>query len=683
MRSLRLLITLCFLALCGPQYLHSQANAVHSQSGANNAHGSQAHDANAQTACAQAGRQNPNAPQAGQSSKSAGDPAVVVRLYNLRHASDIAKAINESDPKCREVESVGSDLLYILPTDHARSEAIRRTIALMDLPTPQVSLRIWEYEFSAKGKDKDKEARTSKMQREARAFLKKVDEVNLALSKALGYGLSAVEAEAAKPGYFDDAFRDYLTEQYADCAPQGKYCLGYTNALNVPKQLDATTPAVNPSLGRFLLLLAAAKDGDDAGQAVARMKAAMVTQLRLAEGKAKAASENPCKTEGSAGTAADHTFDAFFSALRTLTKGENFRAAQAAVLDFFFQYKMVFAYGGQFSPYQLQRSAQTLDNFLSPVLDAFYQDVDAYVTSQLDPESGHCSKARNSSSKEPVSATFGDVSVTTLSGQQATVSGDVVNYFDITQPPSLSDFLNGMSGSGAKELGTAFAGVLQPKEIALLQAIALSNSQQKVYGEVGKNFDLTITPVSLNTGSTAELDVSYEIKDDPSPSDSTQKQKDLLDRVSDSKMDTRVRVYSLRLFPITSFTMELTHPRPPKCWSYNLVCIGWQALFGSVPGLGKVFLAKQAPETKDNLSIAVIRAIVVPTAMDLGLGTPFRQDREKDGSLVRWQHLHALYEFHRNMLSCIAGANGGDSCMNSKKLTLSSKDLPKAVPDTQ
>jgi hypothetical protein len=248
-------------------------------------------------------------------------------------------------------------------------------------------------------------------------------------------------------------------------------------------------------------------------------------------------------------------------------------------------------------------------------------------------------------------------SASALSGTKAQVSGKVDNYFDITPPMSLSDILNPNQNAA-----TALKNVLEPKEIALLTAVANMGSQPRIQAQVSRNATLTITPTALDTASSAELDVNFDVGEPtgapPGSVNSATAQADILNRVADHQVTTNVRVESLKLFQVSSFTMELTHPQRPM--PVPLIGQAWEGLFGTMPVADRLFHIPLKPKTIDNRSIAIIRAVVVPTAMDLGESLGFESDRVSDPVTGSTDPMFSVQQiggkmrpFHKALMSCI------------------------------
>lgn len=575
----------------------------------------------------------------------------VVRLFHLRQADKIAEAINKAAPSADKplVQAVddngNNDLILILPSPPGgpdQTTSVRRAIAMFDLPRPQLSLQVWSYQMSGEINAKnphDLAGSASDMQQASIELRDAVNEANDSMTKALAAGFGTLLDRAAKKKdapFFNETVRGYLTQRMSECLPKDSYCLGFYDALDVPSGDGASMDA---SLSRLLLFLIAAND-EQAVTVVPEIICAM-NQAGISGGKCpptKAPQAKQVKESDSSADQLDESssrchrkpppdlrFDHFGTELELLAKRRNLHIFQAALLDFLFQYKWTVIYPDDFVPYDLQRTAHQLDSLLGPIVDALNQDLDGYVIAKLD-EVGDKFNCQPQYGKIGL-ISRGNVQVASLSGSKASVDGKVNNYFDITPPLSLNDILNvGNQSNVASNLKN----VLEPKEILALQALANIGNQSRITAQVTKEAKLTITPSTLDTASSALLDVDFDVSEPNPPQTVNQKdsQKDLLDRVAEHHVVTHVRVESLKLFQLSSFSMELTHPL--RGTPVPVVGWAWEGIFGATPGMGRLFRMPPYSKTVDNRSYAIVRAVVVPTAMDWGLSLRFESDRIKD-----------------------------------------------------
>jgi hypothetical protein len=679
--------------------------------------------------------------------------------------------VTNSRPVVEALPGNGADdLLEILPTTVEEGGYtigdIERAIALFDLPRPQLSLQVWSYQISAKVENPIKTYRIHQLrQDDAREALENINaRVQLAnrnLTKALQSGMWAIYKEAAQGTFFDPDFHDYLGEKYYNCVAADHYCLGYYNALDVPRDLtedlkEAKTAkeakeSIDASLSRLLLLVASASDSEAPGlveKIVEGMQSALVPPF----------SPQPSSSTSSAGQPLDsrceqrcepvcppwqrHRYlENFREALiRAAGQKTNLHRLRAAFLDFFFTYKWTINYYADFVPYDLRHAAHALDNLLQPINEAFNHDIDQYVQDMLDDE---CLVP-----KTPKTGLInqGMVQVSVLSGVQATVSGEIKNYFNITETPPLSQVAQSLlggtggggggggnsgggsgsggsggggggkaaaSGGGSGGSGAAAAGAMDTSSLQglisnnpyVLGGMALADilAPPKVHAQLAKGVSLTVTPTALDTASSAELNVALEINEPDGglqTVNSNAVTQDLLDRVASHTVTTTVRVQSLKLFDLSTLAMEITHPQTPTClpttdtdpWKtlsyfaavpYSVPCAVWRSVFGSMPGASRIFEWPRKPVTVDNRSIAIIRAVVVPTAMDLGEALDYVSDRVVDPVTNTTEALSSIQQlgwkarvYHKLLMQCIATLKSRN-CTLDPELRLS--NIPEDV----
>jgi CheY-specific phosphatase CheX len=601
-----------------------------------------------------------------------------VRLYHFRYAKAVAAAINSiSGTKRHLVEPLGKndDLLLILPSAPGENHStdIRRAIAVIDLPRPQLSLQVWSYQISAEKKKQDPksdEQVSLQMQDRFKGLKDTVNKANSALMKALqdGYGEildAANEAQKKHDSIFDTTFEHYLTERYQDCVRKDRYCLGYKDALAIP---PAGQGAANATLSRLLLFLIAVDDekaSDLVTEVIKKMNAVDNVQTPNCPDNL----DNLRTLDEKQPTLCFVRFSEQLS--NNISNRRNLHILRAALLDFLFEYKWTIVYGNDFIPYNLQQTTHLLDSYFDPIIEAFNEDVDEYVSCELRKVA-----EPNPKLKSTGLASNGMVQVATLSGSGADIEGKVNNYFDITPSLSLNDILNTGNQSN---VASAMKGILEPKEILMLQALSNIGTQPRISAELTKQAKLMITPTSLDTASTAQLDIDFDVSEPSPPETVNQKAatKDLLDRVAEHHVISQVRVDGLKLFQISEFTMELTHPE--RGTPVPIVGQMWESIFGTTPGIRNLFRMPPYSKTEENRSVVIVRAVVVPTAMDIGLSFPFAADRIEDPVTDTTDPMDAVAQaggrlrpFHELLTRCVLV--GRNDC-GAIKLSTTPEDL--------
>lgn len=610
------------------------------------------------------------------------DESRVVRLFHLRNATEVAAAINGAAPGDEVlVKPIGDDVLLIQDAAVNRSGGVaelKRYIAVLDRPRPQITLQVWTTQFSSR--DAAEVEAASRCQHDLvdlydRTLFRSLESAWREVAQNVRdqqklftdqrqyphprdqiFSKMVLNKEGKSEPVFSTArlFGGYLTEEYRECARDDRYCLGYT---------DAFAKGM-PSLTRLLFFLAAAED-----------PIALVDKMIGSMGKAaREESLNvplsctqdwrlPTRNGAACGKATSTKSIAFSrldGQLRKLFNDENRDLFRAAILDFLFAYKWTIQYPHDFVPYDFQRSAQVLDAMLAPVMDALHEDLLRLLES-LQDQLGEYLPAKSQlrwfdalRKKEPQwqSAALGLIKVTTVSGQPAKVVGSTVNYFDITQPQTIKEMLE-----KNESLKTGLPDVLTEKEAVLAGIAANVLSQQRTIAEVGRGMTLSVTPVALESASSAELKIEFKVSEDaPSTIAGDSNQKATIDRIAAHEVSDTVRVEAMKLFEISTFAMllkkrELGAPYPVVGWV-------WQPLFHSVPGLSRMFRWPHGLVERTHRSSAIIAAVIVPTSSDLALSLRIESDRELDASGTSRFHRAGdlppqVRAFHKKVIRCL------------------------------
>ena len=578
-----------------------------------------------------------------------------------------------SSPTAPTVSGIGTDTLLFqdaVPGDDAAVAERKRLVALLDLPHPQMIINVWTLQTSStKG-----EAVANTIGK----LHQKVGDYNDHIQQAIQTGWQYLRDQISeqKSGFFDATFYEYLTNKYvqdppdrvpddfpADLKPQetaqrilrrqtgtampddfrtersvcpaNKYCLGYTNIFGPLK----------PRLTDLLLAtIASHAPVDYMNNAINKMEpASPVSDLNCFERDKKSADRD------------DHFYmECFRDAGRLLFdptgQPSSLGLLRAALADFLFEYKLSQMYPHEFNDYQLSQSVQNLNAQLAPLVEAFNRDLEAFQSAfsehVMNPKHRK-DEANWLGSERPTFINNGLVSVRTISGFESTVSTTSQNFLDATQLPTASALAQSIVGAapGSSSNPTGTESVL--KNISPIQAQVILGAlaaYQSSKVQIGRALSIDVTPRSLNGASSAELTVKINADESASPTyynptASSTTSADL-SRVANHDTSTRVRVDSIKLFDVSTFTAVLQKSRtrfpllPP---------------FVEIPYIGTV-IGVPLPVAKEfHSSMAVLSTMIVPTAADIVLGLSFTVDQLVD-------------------------SNGADSC------NWPSKDKPKPAP---
>lgn len=365
----------------------------------------------------------------------------------------------------------------------------------------------------------------------------------------------------------------------------------------------------------------------------------------------------------------------------------NIGLMRAAVADFLFNYKISQQYPHEFVPYDLSQSADSLNAALSLVIDAFNRDIVAYQTfmradlqyqvERLNSENDErCCVKRLFGLDKPSFFNDGLITVRTISGQATQVITTSQSALDASAAPTISNLLNNIAtpASGSANSISPVASVLGSSQAPASLLAGALNSYQNANVQIGRNLNLTVTPRTLSTASSAELNVTLSADESASgplftggPLGGAAQN---TSRVASHDVTSRIRVESVKLFELSSFSaiVERSHSRFPLLPPFIEI-----PYIGTLAGI-------PIPAAKEyHSSTAVISAMIVPTSADIAYGLKFRLDLLIDGDAGSCSFLPGsagpgvtrscsfrravstrdfpdspIRSFHRAMISCFA-----------------------------
>jgi hypothetical protein len=330
---------------------------------------------------------------------------------------------------------------------------------------------------------------------------------------------------------------------------------------------------------------------------------------------------------------------------------------RAAVADFLFQNKMKAEYPNDFAPYLYPASAAKLDSALTPIIEAFNEDMQAmqqYLQNQLTtglPRDKHFAYTSN-----------GLITVSVLSGSQASVQTQSLNYFPQNPTMSLENFAaqlaaatGGNSQTGSSTPVPMLAGTLS----SVVNAVAAYNAAKpdQVTAKVGSGLSMSVTPYALSSDSGAELNVNVTYNENAAATisaDSAQNQAndDLNSRVSEHEVSTLVRMDALKFFEISTMQSVIAREKAP----YKLIdpIIELPLL----DGLGVFPNWRRKPDVIYNQSVIFLQASILPTAADLGNSIRMQYDRlfpycpDDQGCFSPYKEARAESDFNERSSRC-------------------------------
>lgn len=578
-----------------------------------------------------------------------------------------------SDGSAFTVQGLQKDLL-VFGGDDASVHRAKQMLAMLDLPRPEMILNTWILQASTTNADE-----IGRFSETARRLVAENNEV---LQGAIARGWVSLAESSKQAGFFDEPFYRYITYRYIDdsgeestvdeagrkaddarrdamgICPREQYCLGYTTLFAPlrPRLTDLLlTMIASRDRDKVLASINVAENGGEVPDPALRnppqCDSAPCKDLR---GRLSIVEDTGCRG-ASCMTAAQNATDRNGCGLRDLerlvdstgttnlqleclrdvldamfTHPQTQYLARAAIADFLYQYKTSQQYPAEFSPYNLTLSADTLNTALAPFIDAFNRDVRAFqdylnnvVRMKVDSQTG--------GGKAVTFTDTGLVSVRTVSVNPAEVSSTTQSSLDTGEFPDIAtvaaNLLGGGSGSGSSSssgstttsAASAAAGLLSANEATMI--LGALKSFQTSTAQIGRQIDVKVTPRSLTGASAAEMDVTLKVDDTgtpPSKYTGTTSSALNLSRVATHDTTTHVRVDSLKLFEVSGVGAQLTLSRPPIPLILPLV---------EIPYVGSLVGIPRKPAEEYHSSVAIMSAIVVPTAADLAYGITFVDDR--------------------------------------------------------
>jgi hypothetical protein len=308
---------------------------------------------------------------------------------------------------------------------------------------------------------------------------------------------------------------------------------------------------------------------------------------------------------------------------------------RASIADFLFNYKISQQYPHEFVAYDLTTSAQAMNTALRPLVDAFVRDVTAYqvvLKRRLGLQIEDMDKHLTAGSVFDKARFFNNalVTVTTIANSEAITDTSVESYLEAANPPTLSGLAGALSGAtgatGTSTTATTSAlnqavGATRFNEAQLIAAGLTQFQSSRIH--IGRELSVDVKPESLLGANSAELQVVLKADDEATSglysSGTTSGADAEVSRFGKNDTTTRIRVDSLKLFEVSSFASQLMAPKK----RFPLL---------PVPGLempyfGSILSAPLKPAREFHTSMAVLSAIVIPTAADLAFSARFVSDR--------------------------------------------------------
>jgi hypothetical protein len=669
--------------------------------------------------------------------------SVTTQLFYDRDAAGVANAITQAFPQLKvspismNAGSAYADSLILAdPTgspqnSHSALEQARRMIAQLDEPRPQITVNAWSLQASAQN-----QTLMRPLVPEARRF---AAGYNDALEKAVEGGWSYLISKATGDDFLDPVFAAYLCGR-ADWNGNGGfsifhrgvcpnepilgYSLGYGDLFdrespnlvqmmlvvmatrNPQGEVDATLDHMegvdgavcgNPLSDHRVEVTFTSDHGGSCTKLIDLSESCQSADERFYEQFDKAYPSD-LKEENADGewernrnfkklrelqppshVAFSCTRQRLADLLTPATQGTKPTTSflgqfRAAVADFLFQNKMRAEYRDDFQPYLFPQSAARLDSVLTPIIEAFNQDMQAlqqHLQKQLTQGIERDKNLAYSSN--------GLITVNVISGNQASVQTQSLNYFPQNPTMKLEQFAqalaaaasggSGGSGSGGGGSGSSGGGsggsassasqsagasaaaaathLLGGSLSAIVPAVAAFGAAEpaQVTAKVGSGLSLVVTPYALSSDSGAELNVNVSYTENAAAMISSnaaqaQASDDLNSRVSNHQVQTLVRMDALKFFEVSTLQSVIARQKAPYKILDPIIELP------ILDGLGVFPNIRRKPDVIYNQSVIFLQASILPTAADLGNSVRLQYDRIKPcGDELHWREAVSEADF--------------------------------------
>ena len=388
---------------------------------------------------------------------------------------------------------------------------------------------------------------------------------------------------------------------------------------------------------------------------------------------------------------------------------------RSATTNFLFHYKMAQQFPKEFSPYLLTHSAQELNAEFNPLVVAFNEDVSVFSEDLRQALENKITDTHWYNNKSLLAD--GSITVRGISGVESFVDTETMSAFSAPQYQTLPDVLNNLAGlvgnptapipgstttsssevtngntstttSTTAPAEATAGGPLSSSLTSLLPSflsraslpVALASAvlPTPATAQIGRQLTLKVTPHSLPGASSAELDVNLIAQEDSPPSlysdHGATKNTDPISRVAKHNIVSRVRVESVKLFEVSSFSALIERPRS------NVPIL--PIPFVEIPIVGDLLSLPIRGAKVYHRSTAIVSAVIVPTAADLAYGLEFHGDREvvEEPILKRrffmkvtsqdqlpWEQ-RRLYGFNQTMAQCFAAQSGDPTALRAESI---------------
>lgn len=385
---------------------------------------------------------------------------------------------------------------------------IKRSLALVDAPWPQVQMNLWAIQVSGSASEVSK--RIQEISEEVRKTHDRMIEVQRALA---GIATEPEDRENT------EVLRGHFELAGIDIDPDGPLSLNESLVLLILR------PNRQEKVARLRRIVSGWPGIDAAEPPFHRLERALATET--------------CETDW-------RGFEDFRDALASFKNDR--RSADA--------------------PQKLVRTGAMIDRMLKAVMDAFAADMDEIF---LDPLLERIQKLAPADRDDGI-ALVGKSRIVVTSGLEAGLTPEMASFVETTRPKPFGRELLDLAFPAGESGGEALTGADRilaslPKEQAVLLAAALLGEAEPTYSKVAPGIAIHARPTVLPDGGSARLTIDARFgvasePQDPEGREDTWAQKPPAG-ISSHHIRTDAAVSAFDLFEISSFSVAASHPQAP------------------------------------------------------------------------------------------------------------------------
>lgn len=160
--------------------------------------------------------------------------------------------------------------------------------------------------------------------------------------------------------------------------------------------------------------------------------------------------------------------------------------------------------------------------------------------------------------------------------------------------------------------------------------------QQQAWAELKAGITLEFTPYVSSNADSAELVMEVVVGTEAPTVQGGGAQTEPVSRIAqhqigDSGKQVHTRVTALDIFPISTFSVQSSHPRPDFVFP----------ILGRIPYIGEMFRCPRSAARRHHESIILVNSSIVTSAIDVGRLYPIRPDTADVATkkAVRWDQI--------------------------------------------